>query len=150
MNDRSDLIVQCFRYLIDEYGFKVERKEFDPNTMGNAVVIFKSTKIGIEIVIDRDQALISIGDQSDPRKLWFEFGDVVQFFAPFIDNVYDFPEETPETGNWDEIVEAQLNRLAAILRQYCEPLLTGEPLMKTEIKKVEEKRVAEMFKRYGQ
>ncbi|MBI4761326.1 MAG: hypothetical protein ACOYYF_03545 [Chloroflexota bacterium] len=149
MNDRSDLIVQCFSYLIDEYGFKIERKEFDSSMMGNAIVIFKSTKIGIEIVIDRDQALLSIGDQSDPRKYWFEFGDVVQFLAPFIDNVYDFPEEKPETTTWDDVVESQLNRLAAILRQYCEPLLAGEPLMKTEIKKVEEKRVAEMFKRLG-
>ncbi len=147
MNDRSDLIVQHFRYLIDEYDFKIEQKEFDPSAMGNAIVIFNSIKIGVEIVIDRDQVLISIGNRSDPRREWFEFSDVVKYFAPSMNNVYDFPEKTPDI-TWDEVVETQLTRLAVILRESCKPLLRGESLARTEIKKIEKERVDKMFGKF--
>ncbi len=147
MKDRADLIVQYFRYLVDEYGFKIEQKEFDPSAMGNAIVIFKSEKIGIEVVIDRDQVLISIGDQSDPRKEWFEFSDVVKYSFPSIENVYNFTEKTADS-TWDDAVESQLHRLSVMLLQYCEPLLKGKPLMRAEIKKIEEERVARMFGKF--
>jgi len=146
MSDRADLIVQHFGYLVNEYGFRVERKEFDRQTMGNAVVVFKSPKFGIEVVIDRNQALISIGEQVDPRMEWFEFRDVVMYYAPDAENVYVFPEKSDE-NTWDEIVETQLRRLAIVLRKYCDPLLKGESWEKEEIKKIEEDRASEMFKK---
>lgn len=147
MNDRSDLIVQHFKYLIDEYGFRIERKEFNPGAMGNAIVVFTSMRIGIEIVIDRDQALIRIGDQSDPGGNWFEFSDVVKYFAPSMANVYEAPEKTPDS-TWDEFIEAQLARLAVVLRKSCKPVLEGEPLARTEIKKIEKERANRMFGKY--
>ena len=149
MSDRADLIVQHFGYLINDYGFRIERKEFDPQTMGNAVVVFKSSKFGIEIVIDRNQVLISIGEQLDPRMQWFEFSDVVKYYAPDAEAVYVFPDKTAE-NTWDEVVEIQLRRLATILRQYCELLLKGESWMKEEIKKIEKKRASEILKKFGQ
>jgi len=114
--------------------------------MGNAVVVFKSPKFGIEVVIDRNQALISIGEQVDPRMEWFEFRDVVMYYAPDAENVYVFPEKSDE-NTWDEIVETQLRRLAIVLRKYCDPLLKGESWEKEEIKKIEEDRASEMFKK---
>lgn len=149
MSDRADLIVQNFDYLINIYGFRIDRKEYDPQTMGNAIVVFKSPKFGIEVVIDRNQVLISIGEQLDPRMEWFEFSDVVKYFAPYAEDVYIFPDKT--SGNtWNNVIEIQLRRLAVILRQYCEPLLKGESWMKAELKKIEEKRAAEMLKKFGQ
>ena len=64
--DRDNLIVQHFRYLIDDYGFRVDEHEFAHQTFGNAFVIFKSSLTGIEIVIDRNQAFIRAGDPSQP------------------------------------------------------------------------------------
>lgn len=147
MNDRADLIVQHFNYLVDEYGFRIERKEFNPGAMGDAIVVFTSANLGIEIVIDRNQVLLRIGDQSDPRGAWFEFSDVVKHFAPSLDNVYDAPEKTPER-TWDDVVEAQLAKLALVLRESCTPLLRGESLAKTEIKKIEKKRVNQRFGKF--
>lgn len=149
MRDRAELIVQYFDYLTNEYRFHIERKEFDPQAMGNAVVVFKSLKFGIEIVIDRNQALISIGEQLDPRMQWFELSDVVKYYAPYEEGVYVFPDKTPE-NTWDDVVEIQLRRLSTILRQYCEPLLKGESWMKEEIKKIEKKRAGEILKKFGQ
>lgn len=149
MSDRSDLIVKYFGYLINEYYFRIERKIYAPQTMGNAVVTFKSPEIGIEIVVDRSQVLISLGNQSDPIEHWFEFSDIIKYYAPSVEKVYIFTEKTTD-NTWDEVIETQLQRLAIILRQYCEPLLKGAPLMIEEIKKIEEERRTEMLKKIGQ
>jgi hypothetical protein len=76
MTDRSDLILQNFGYLITEFGFSIAEKEFDPSMMGNAFIIFKSSQIGIEIVIDRNQVLIALGDPTEPRKKWAWFKNI--------------------------------------------------------------------------
>jgi hypothetical protein len=144
MTDRADLIVTHFSYLIEEYGFRTAQKVFDPDVMGNAFVVFESAKTGIEIVVDRNQAFIKIGDVLEPSREWLEFSDVVKYFAPSIDSPYIFTEKTA-TITWDEAVEIQLRRLALILRQNCEPLLKGDFRMRDEIKKIEEKRVTEML-----
>jgi hypothetical protein len=147
MQNRSDLIVKKFEYLIVEYGFEVKEKNFDPEAMGNAYVIFMSLKNGIEIVVDRNDVLIAIGDSAEPRQDWFEFSDVVGYYAPSMESVYHFPEKT-EDQTWDEFVEVQLDRLSGTLRQICEPLLRGESLKKKEIKKIEEQRVSDMFGKF--
>jgi hypothetical protein len=146
MVDRSDLIIQYFGYLINEFGFRVEQKVFDPQTMGNAFVVFESSEIGIEIVIDRNQVLIKLGDKMEPREKWFEFSDVLKYFSPS-EEAYIFYEKT-EDHTWDEAIEAQLKRLAIIVLQYCEPILRGRLEMKKELKAIEEKRVAKMLKRF--
>lgn len=148
MKNRVDLIIKNFDYLISQYNFHVDQKEFDPQTMGNAVVIFKSQNIGIEIVVDRDQVLISIGNQIDTREKWFDFSDVIKYYAPHIEKAYIFTEKTIET-TWDDAVETQLVRLSVILRQYCESVLKGDGWAKEEIKKNEEKRKLEMIKKFN-
>lgn len=147
MQNRSDLIIKKFEYLIVKYGFEVKEKNFNLEAMGNAYVIFMSSKNGIEIAIDRNDVLIAIGDSMESRKDWFEFSDVVRYYAPSIENVYHFQEKTADQ-TWDEFVEMQLDRLAGALRQICEPLLRGESLKKKEIKKIEEQRVSDMFGKY--
>jgi hypothetical protein len=145
MVDRTDWIIQYFGYLIHDYDFHVERKDFTPQMMGNAFVIFKSSKIGIEVVIDRNQVLISMGDQSETREKWFEFSDVLANFAPS-EVPYIFYERT-DNISWDEAIMSQLSRTSILLRHYCEPMLMGELGMKKEITEIEEKRVAEMLRR---
>ena len=146
MTNRSDLIVQYFNYLISEYGYQIAEKEFNPDAMGNAYVIFMSSKIGIEVTIDRNNVFIAIGEHSHPRREWFEFSDVIKYFAPSIKNVYDFPEKTEEQS-WDSIVEIQLNNLATMLHRYCKPLLGGEIWLNDEFKNNEEKRLVEILSR---
>jgi hypothetical protein len=144
MTNRSDLIVQYFGFLVSEYEFRIEEKEFSPQAMGNAVVVFMSSAVGVEIVVDRDQVLIRMGSKKDQRKLWFEFSDVLKYFAPSIEKAYIFPEKTLENTG-DEIVESQIKRLSSILRQHCEPFLKGDLSSKNRIKLFEEKRTAELL-----
>lgn len=135
MVDHDDLIVRYFRYLVDEYGYHIEHKEFSPETMGNAYVTFKSSSIGIQIVIDRNQALMVIGDQSQPIAKWFDFTYVLEYFAPS-EIAYDFGEKT-DANTWEEVIEAQLARLALIVRKYCDPLLSGDLGMKGDIERIQ-------------
>ena len=155
--DRSDLIIQHFVYLIKEYDFIIENKEFDPSSMGNAFVIFKSSRVGIEIVIDRNQVLIALGDQTEPRENWLDYNDVLHYFAPLevaysnLDKLFDEKRANnrSNTDTWDEVLEFQLNRVGFMLRRYCEPILKGDLSMIKDIKEIEEKRVTEMLKRWN-
>ncbi len=128
MVDRTDWILQYFGYLVDEYGFHVEKQEFLPQGMGNAYVLFESTKTGIEVVIDRNQVLIAMGDRAEPRRNWFEFSDVIKYFAPS-EVAYIFYEGKNKL-TWDEAVKAQLSRTSILLHTYCEPMIMGRLEMK--------------------
>jgi hypothetical protein len=157
MTDNSDLILQYFGYLITDFYFHVEAKRFEPQVMGNALVMYKSSSVGIEIVIDRSQVLIALGDKMDSREKWFEYSDVLHYFSPsevaYPDLSKLFKEKRANhdsnADTWDEVLEFQLNRLAVMLRQYCEPILKGDLSMKKEIKEIENKRVTEMLKRFN-
>src|SRR5574341_1025844 len=89
----ADLVKQHFKYLTDDYGFAVALETYSPMVMGNASVDFESSKTRIEIVLDRSQVLIALGPIDRPRREWFEFSDVVQFFAPTVDPIYVFPQD---------------------------------------------------------
>jgi hypothetical protein len=153
MADRSDLILQYFGYLITEYDFSVEEKVFDPGMMGNAFVKLKSSLVGIEIVIDRDQVLITLGDPMEPREKWIEYSAVLQYFAPsevaYSDPAQLFNEKRANNPSnketWEDVVETQLRRIASMFRQYCETILNGKLGMKNVIEEIKEKNRIEML-----
>jgi hypothetical protein len=142
MTDRSDLIVKHFNYLVNEYGFHIEQKEFAEYAMGNTVVVFKSDKIGIQVAIDKNEVWIALGDQADSKKQWLPFGLVLKHFAPSIENAFIIPKKTSE-NTWDEVVEIQLKKLSTILRQYCKPFLLGDFSSKDELMKIQDKQLRE-------
>jgi hypothetical protein len=128
MTDRTDWIIQYFSYLVNEYGFHVQEKEFSPEVMGNAYVLFISSKTGIEVVIDRNQVFISMGDQSEAKEKWLDIRDVLKKLAPS-EVAFVLYEKTDEM-TWDEAVKAQLSRTSILLHRCCVPLLIGELGMK--------------------
>jgi hypothetical protein len=140
------MIFRNFDYLIRDHDFHIIRKEFAPQAMGNAVVVFESARYVIEIAVDRNQALIRIRNRSGSGGEWFEFTDVLKYFAPHIEGPYLFPEKTPGS-TWDELLEAQLARLSAILRQYCGPLLNGVAWDEEEIRKNQEDRRDDLMRK---
>jgi len=141
----SELVKQHFAYLKDNYGFSVTHESFYPEAMGNAEVWFKSTLTGIRVVLDRGQALISIGSLSQPEREWFELYDVVQFFSPGL-SVYEFPKDF---SDYKVALESQVSRLARIMLQHCEPLLKGDFSMQKEIKEIEKRRVDKMLEGFN-
>jgi hypothetical protein len=141
----TELIKRYFHYLVDEFGFSIDREGYSPEVMGNAVVVFVSTSTAVKVVVDRSQVLINIGELSWPEKDWFEFGDVVQFFNPNLKDVYDFSGDSLDNQAY---IVSQAKHLALLLRQYCEPLLRGDFSMQDKIREIEKKRVAEMLEHF--
>lgn len=148
MTNRVGLINNYFQFLISDYGFNIENMEFDYHSMGNAVVIYASPFFGIEVVIDRNQVLIRIGEIHESRKEWFDLIDVVNYYTHEEKKLYSFPEKN-ESNYWDEIIEIQLESLARVIYQFCRPILIGQPWHKEEIVKIRDKRVAEMLNSYS-
>jgi hypothetical protein len=138
----SSLVRQHFRYLTDEYGFSITRDDYFPEHMGNADMLFVSPQTGVEIVLDRGQVLINIGPIIQARKEWFEFSDVVHYFAPEIEPVYIFSEDA---SSYQAAIESQVARLAQLMRQYCEPLLKGDLSTQNSIREIEGTRVAKLM-----
>ena len=145
MKNPLNIIKNDFEYLVREYNYHIEKEEFSPQTMGNAYVTYSSASVGIRVTIDRSQVLINIGDVSDNANEWFDFSDVIRFFDPSIENPYVFIEKTNENTT-EDIVEAQVERLASILRKNCDAIIS-ELWMKEKIKVIERKRVTEMLEK---
>jgi len=148
VSDRSNLIVQYFSFLVDKYEFVVQDKKYAPEVMGNAYVVFRSPNIGIEVTIDRNQVLIAIGEQSDQRKKWFDFTDVMRYFSPSVGEVYVFPDKTID-NTWEDVIEIQLQRLSSMLRDSCKPILRGELWMKEDIANIKRIRKENMFREFN-
>jgi hypothetical protein len=76
-----ELAIQShLHFLIDEFGFSITEARFD-QAMGNAVVIFAKNKTRIEVVRDRGQVLVSLGDEELDRWDWVEFAEAVKFLS---------------------------------------------------------------------
>jgi hypothetical protein len=117
MTNSDELIVQYFRYLISDFGFHIEERGKNPSPLGNAFVVYRSSVVGIEITIDRNQVFIRIGDGMDPPKKWFGFNIILKYYAPFIEHAYEFPEYTPG-DTWDDIVLPQLLSVSLITKLF--------------------------------
>ncbi len=117
----STLVKEHFKYLF-ELGFRVTSERYDPEFFGNAQIVFESAEVGIDIVVDRGQVLISLGPISNRRWDWFEFASVVRRLAPNVDLVY-LREARP---NEKIDLEEQVKWLANLMHQYCGLVLQGD------------------------
>ena len=104
-----DILKQTYEFLIEEYGFRVKHAQYSPGFMGNSQIIYELNDIAISIIVDRGQVIINISSATKPVKEWFEFTDIVHFFDPNLDKVYDFFENM---DNANERIIQQANRLA--------------------------------------
>ena len=116
-----ELAIQShFHFLIDEFGFSITKARYDQE-MGNAVVIFAKNKTRIEVVRDRGQALISLGDEELDRWDWVEFAEVVKFLSGKSEPVYLFTSSNTPLSD-----DVQVSHLSMLMRGYCEQLLSGK------------------------
>ncbi len=142
--NNTDIIKTHFNRLSDQFGLTILRESYSPEIMGNAEVVFVSDKVGIQVVVDRNQVLIRIGKRSWPENEWFAFTDVLHYFAPdeeayiFLDKVKNEP-----LG-----IEAQVIHILRVLDQYCRPLLEGDFTHSDQIRELEDKRVSEMLEMF--
>ena len=120
LSNFESAIQSHFRFLIDEFGFSIIEARYEQE-MGNAIVIFAMNKTRIEVVRDRGNVLISLGDESLNRWDWVEFAKAIEFLAGNKEPVY-------LTSSLNNVVsdDVQVSHLATLMRAYCMQLLSGE------------------------
>jgi len=134
------LMKQHFLFLINEYGFSIIKESYSPEIkIGNGSVVYQSKLVTLEIVVDKTDVLLKIGQRKAPLEKWFDFLDVMKYFAPEVDDVYLRSGVTLSLKD-SLAVETRLHNIAILLRKYCQPLLAGDFSMKAKIQEVEEKR----------
>ena len=141
-NKFGDLVAKRFGYLIDEYNF--HESQLCYYSMGQAVVEFRHAKLGTVIRIELERGgwlLLNVGLASMPQASWYSLDTVVEFLEPEAHKaVFVFPQYP---GRPEEDMDAQLSRLASVVHQYCEPILSGhfsnwEPLREFRKQKLDE------------
>ena len=142
MND--ELITLYFNYLITDFGFHVQKRLFDYSVMGNAFVVFKSSSVGIEIVIDRDAVSISIGDRSDEKQEWVEFAFVLKHYASTLEPRYMLFLKKLLTILGGIFIKYQLDRLAKIFVSIASRCSKEILSAMESIKKTQREEVAKM------
>jgi hypothetical protein len=128
--DFISLVTHQFRFLVDEFGFHAKKARTDQKNFGNSLIRFETSTIGINVVLDRGQVFIYLGQLSMPEDEWFDICDVISYFAPQIENVYLFPENL----SGDASITFQVERLSDLVKTYCTTILKGDFSMERDIR----------------
>ena len=108
-------IKKYFSFLFD-HGFSIkEKEEINTSAFGNGYYVFMSNKVGIKIVLDRGQVLMTIGKVSQTRRDWLEWSIIVDAYASGL-KAYYFDLDTDSQVKW----------LGELLEKYCADVLTGD------------------------
>lgn len=108
--------VNSYFNFLTYYDFSVSEKvEIDSGVFGNGYFTFKSKTIGIEIVLDRGQVLMSVGRSDQKKQDWLDWSQVLAIYAPNL-IAYDF----------ELTIDSQVKRLSDLLKKYCKKLLEGD------------------------
>ena len=142
--NNNDLIKAVFMPLMHEYKFSLIKDTYSPEYMGNSEVVFFSNKTGIRIVVDRSQVILTISSSLQNEEKWFEFEDLIHYFAPRMKGVYLFQRSEKKLND----VSSQARWILKIMRNYCEPLLNGDFIDYDRVKEIERKRVNELIETY--
>ncbi|MCH7589365.1 MAG: hypothetical protein IIC78_15215 [Chloroflexi bacterium] len=138
----QEMVERNFSYLTNEFGFSMVRKH-SSESFGNALLEYQTEKTFLRIALDRSQVLIDVKPLSSTDDSWFGLPSLVEFLAPdFDETAYIFPEKWDD---YDDMIEWQIERVARILRQYCEPILSGKF---SKWKKVDKMRLKKIRREY--
>ena len=134
--NKIEIIKQNFQFLVDEFHFINTQDKHSPSNL-YAVIEYQTEYTQVIIALDRGQVLINIGKSSWPKKEFFDFTYVVNYFNPSIEEVYIFPEEL----KGEDSIEFQAKRLSEIMHDNCQQILSGDFSMADQIKEMETKYV---------
>ena len=120
-NTFADLVKTHCRFLLEDYGFRVEREFLDVEHFGNCIVILRSGDVRISFLKDRGE--ISVGINPIVRYDAFERGSfdlscIVRFLSPYA------PDYRYRV--WGEAEADTIIRVADLLARFCAPVLSGK------------------------
>lgn len=120
-NTFADLVKDHCRFLLEAYGFRVERESLDADHFGNSIVVMRSGDVRIGFLKDRGVVRIDISPivRYDVfERGSFDLSFVVRFLSP----------HAPEYNYivWGEPEADTIIRVADILARYCVQLLSGK------------------------
>jgi hypothetical protein len=140
-----NLTKQYFQFLINEFGFSIIKESYNPEIkIGNGSVMYQSKFVTLEVVVDKTEVLLKIGQRRAPLEKRFDFLDVMKCFAPEVEDAY-LRSGITLTLKDSLVIETRIRNIGTLLRKYCQPLLAGDFSMKANIKEVEEKRARRIW-----
>ncbi len=133
--------------MVDEYSYSIDKEIFFPDiNFDNGEVIFKSRLVKIRVAVDKTYIDLEIGRRKLFEVKWYQFIDVMKFFAPEIDDVNLESEETRKLL-LPLAIEARMRHSAMLLQKYCSQIVKGDFSMESRIKEIMDNRVREILKR---
>ena len=130
-----------FRFLIDEYGFSVEKEE---EGRGYCLVAFRQKGLfrpkicRVRVSREAGRVQVDIAPLSAPND-WFSLATVIQYLTPGAENPWTYDEVyDPKTGK-------QLENLAEVLRSHFDTIL--QLFQKSTFKQKREELIAHRRKR---
>ena len=142
LNQFQELVVRHFSYISADKRFSMVRN-LGSESFGNALIEYQSKETILQISLDKSQVLIDIKPRSMTHTSWFGLPSLIEFLSPESNEAaYVFPDKWDD---YDDMIEWQVKRVARILHQYCEPILSGKF---TKWKKVAEMRLKKVQKEY--
>lgn len=121
----AEIVKKYFHYLIDDYGFHIVEERYAPESFGNSLVVFQLNSTFISLSRDRGDIYLDIGSVSSPKNT-YNLGTVIEFLRPQDYQqikVFGFPKLPDDPY---KRIEIPVRYWATLLRQYCEPILSGD------------------------
>jgi hypothetical protein len=137
MKNNLNSIKEYFNFLVVDYSYFIFQQKYSPEIMGNAVVIYKSVNIGVRVIVDRSQVFITIGSVTQSDRDWYDLIDIINYFAPQIEKIYEFPNNGPA----EESINIQLAHLKNLILKNCTTLLEGDTASLLRIEEIQHKRI---------
>ncbi len=135
------LVKKYFHYLVENYNFTAT-EYYDPQ-YENISVGFEAHNVLISFSYDRGDVYIELTNLFDPQKRGHDPGTVVEFLEPSIYNGLKAGGGTKLSEDPVRRVEAELSYWSPLIRQYCEPILTGMFAKWNELNEFEDKSLEE-------
>lgn len=137
------MVDRHFNYLTEKYGFSQEDQQYNAEAFGNAHIQLRSINLDLRISLDRGIVLVNFKPLSKFPD-WFDLQSTVEFLNSNIDEpVYIFPEDW---SNYDNMVDKQMQRVSRVVKQYCEPVLSGQFSKWKKVEKLRMKKVKRDYK----
>jgi hypothetical protein len=121
---RTYLVRRRFAYLVDQHGFSIREQLLGPKPFDDAVIEFSSDHTLVSTRLDRGDVLVNVGPPMEPEVARVSLVMAVAYFTGGRITSIAAPASLP--GDYEQRINHRVAAHSEALRQFCQPLLTGE------------------------